>query len=281
MEPILSAKETGHGLPILLIHGWEMSGKVEEADFEPVLSSLPGLCRIYIDLPGMGSTPANSIKNMDDVFHRLTQFIDSRLGSSRFLVTGSSCGGYLARAVAQKYSSQVDGLLLRVPLIEPKDSMRDVDDFQPLVRNEELMAGLSLEDKALLGNVPVQTSTYIELAKSKTTQVYQPAMEAADTEVLDPIRADPKRYSLSFSLDDGEGVKFAAPTLVLCGRHDESVGYRDSLRLLEMYPRSTFVVLDRGTHGLPVDERGIFEVMVRDWIGRVHEWMGEKGNVTS
>lgn len=85
------------------------------------------------------------------------------------------------------------------------------------------------------------------------------------------IRADPQRYRLSFDLDD-EKAKFFAPTLVVCGRHDEGVGYRDSLRLLELYPRSTFVVLDRGTHALPVDEGGIFGALVRDWIFRVGEW---------
>lgn len=65
-----------------------------------------------------------------------------------------------------------------------------------------------------------------------------------------------------------------APALFLTGRHDESVGHRDSLRLLEQYPRSTHVVLDRGTHGLPIDEteRALFEALVRDWVARVGEW---------
>lgn len=48
----------------------------------------------------------------------------------------------------------------------------------------------------------------------------------------------------------------------------------DSLRLLELYPRSTYVVLDRGTHGLPIDETSVFEALVRDWINRVNEWRG-------
>ena len=91
--------------------------------------------------------------------------------------------------------------------------------------------------------------------------------------MLDPIRADPQRYRLSCPLDD-QVAKFLAPTLVICGRHDESVGYRDSLRLLELYPRSTYVVLDRGTHGLPIDQTSLFDALVRDWIIRVEEWRG-------
>ncbi|KAJ5578676.1 uncharacterized protein N7459_007640 [Penicillium hispanicum] len=271
MEPLLSAHEIGEGLPVLIIHGWQMQGRAEELDFEPIFSKTPGLRRIYVDLPGMGTTPANNVKDLDDIYRRLVQFIDSRIGKSRFLLVGSSCGGYLARAIAQEYIEQVDGLLLRVPLIEPKDSMRDLDAFKPLVANEQLMSNMSAEDRALLGNVLVQTPAYVKTLKAKYEEAFLPADKAADKEALDPIRTDPHRYQLSFSLDN-ESAKFFAPTLIVCGRQDESVGYRDSLRLLELYPRSTYVVLDRGTHGLPIDETGVFEALLRDWIARVHEW---------
>ncbi|KAL6240153.1 hypothetical protein BDW75DRAFT_197107 [Aspergillus navahoensis] len=281
MESILSAHEIGQGLPVLIIHGWQMDGRVEELDFEPIFSKTPGLCRIYVDLPGMGTTPANNVKDLDEIYRRLVHFIDSRLGRSRFLVAGSSCGGYLARAIAQKYIEQVDGLLLRVPLIEPEDSKRDLDAFEPLVANEQLMSRMSAEDRTLLGNVLVQTPAYVRSLKAKYEEVILPAEKAADKAILDPIRADPQRYQLSFPFDSG-GAKFLAPTLVVCGRQDDVVGYRDSLRLLELYPRSTFAVLDRGTHSLPVHgaETSVFEALVRDWIVRVDEWRGAR-TVTS
>ncbi|KAH8668838.1 putative alpha/beta hydrolase [Xylariales sp. PMI_506] len=273
MASTLSAHEIGDGIPVLIVHGWELEGSVEERDFEPVFSKTTGFRRIYVDLPGMGTTPANNIKNLDDIYQRLVEFIDTRLEKTRFLLAGSSAGGYLARALAQKYIDQVDGLLLRVPLIEPKDSMRDLDTFEPLVENEQYMSTISPEDKKLLGNVLLQTPTYVEALKEKYEQAYLPAAEKADSKVIDPIREDPDRYRLSFSLDD-PSAKFSAPTLILCGRQDSVVGYRDSLRLLELYPRSTYAILDRATHGLPVVEVSLFEALVRDWIVRVEEWRG-------
>lgn len=271
MESILSFQEIGQGLPVLLIHGWEGNGQVDMADFEPVLAKLPGLRRIYVDLPGMGKTPGTNVKNLDDMYNMLVKFIDAKIGTSKFLLTGSSCGGYLARALAQKYTSQVDGLLLRVPLVEPKYSMRSLDTLRPLIENKELMASLSEEERKSFGDVPVQTHAYISALRAKIVNVYNPSTAMADASVLGPIRDDPERYQLSWSLDDKD-VKFLAPTLILCGRHDDSVGYRDSLRLLELYPRSTYALLDRGIHGLPIDETGLFEALVRDWITRVHEW---------
>ena len=281
MEPILNSHEIGEGLPVLIIHGWEMETKVEELDFEPIFSKTPGLCRIYVDLPGMGNTPANNVKDLDDIYNRLVQFVDARLGKSRFMVAGSSCGGYLARGIAQKYSEQMDGLLLRVPLIEPENSRRDVDAFKPLVSNEQLMASLSSDDKKLVGDVLVQTPSYLEKLKTKVKQAYDPSVKKADSAVLDPIRADSQRYKLSLSLDSPDS-KFLAPTLIVCGRQDDAVGYRDSLRLLELYPRSTFAVLDRSTHGLPVDETetNVFDALVRDWVVRVGEWRRQAGAST-
>lgn len=276
-DSILHACEVGEGLPVLIVHGWELDGKSEELDFEPIFNRVAGFRRIYVDLPGMGKSPANGVRNLDDIYVRLQQFIDMRMGESSFLLVGSSCGGCLARALAQTYVEQVDGLLLRVPLVEPRDSLRDLDPFKPLVRNEKVMAELSSEDKALLGNVLVQTPAYIEKLKPKYKEAYQRASLAADQEALKPIREDPQRYSLSLELDSKQQPKLLVPTLIISGRQDDVVGHRDSLRLLELYPRSTFAVLDRSRHDLPVDDNGVFETLVRDWLMRVKEWRDTRG----
>ena len=270
----LATHEIGEGFPVLFIHGWECSGKVEELDFEPIFKQVSGFQRIYIDLPGHGSSPANGVKDLDDMYSRLVHFIDTKLQQSRFLLVGSSCGGYLAHALAQHYADQIDGVLLRVPLVEPQTDLRDLDSFQPLVKGDEAMTSLSREDRALLGNVPVQTPEYIQSLKTKFMSTYVPALEAADKEALAPIRADPQLYRLSSLSGSSKGNqrKVLAPALILCGREDQVTGYRDSLSLLELYSRSTFVVLDRAGHDLPVDDHGVFEVLVQDWLRRVGEW---------
>lgn len=122
----LSAHEIGEGLPVVILHGWPMNGKVD-LDFEPIFTKTPGFRRIYVDLPGMGTTPANNVKDLDDMLLRLRIFIDAWLGESKFLLVGSSCGAYLARALVQIYAEHVDGLLVRVPLIEPKNSLRGLE----------------------------------------------------------------------------------------------------------------------------------------------------------
>ncbi|CAO2654579.1 Nn.00g113120.m01.CDS01 [Neocucurbitaria sp. VM-36] len=272
-DSLLSAHEIGEGLLVVMIHGWEMDGIVEELDFEPVFTKAPEFRRMYVDLPGMGTTPAGNVKDLDDILLRLVQFIDAHVKKSKFLLIGSSLGGYLARVLAHKYVEQVDRLLLRVPLIEPNNSLRDLDTFRPLVSNEQLISSITEEDKALLGDVLIQTPAYIKSLEAKYEAAYLRVSKAADNAVLDPIRADPQRYQI-FLASDKEHPKLFAPTLIICGRQDGVIGYRDSLRLLELYPRSTYVVLDRGGHSLPVDENGVFEALDRDWLIRVDEWRG-------
>jgi pimeloyl-ACP methyl ester carboxylesterase len=172
---VLSAHEIGEGLPMLFIHGWEQDGEVEQLDFEPIFANRLGYRRIYVDLPGMGATPANNVKDLDDMYLRLEKFIDVRLGKSKFLLVGTSCGGYLAQALARRYIDQIEGLLLRVPLIEPNDGLRDLDTFKPLFANEQLISILSKEDKAVLGDVLVQTPAYLERLKRKYEETYVPA----------------------------------------------------------------------------------------------------------
>jgi pimeloyl-ACP methyl ester carboxylesterase len=273
----LSYESHGRGTPILFIHGWELSSAYERTEWEPIFYRLDPnqnqhrYRRIYIDLPGMGDTPAyDTIVDLQSMLDCVTAFIDSEISPARFLLVGTSLGGYLARALATKFGSQVLGVLLKVPLIKPDNEKRDVDVAKLIVRNEEAMAlipAAQLPD--LGGEVLIQTPVYIEKLLAKFA-VANASMIKNNNAVLEAIRNDPKRYSLPL-LESGGEVKFERPALILTGRHDDVVGYRDAMRLLEVYTRASFVVLDRGTHFLPVDEGAMVEGLVLDWLRRVDE----------
>ena len=163
----LASRYEGTGFPVLLIHGWEMNGQAEAYDFEPVFTKQAGYRRIYVDLPGMGESPAGNVKDLDSMLESLSQFIEKHILPQKFLLIGSSCGAYLARALAYRHSSAIQGLLLRAPLVEPDNSKRDVDPFAPAIANEEVVSTLSASDKELLGDIPVQTSEYVEMMRRK------------------------------------------------------------------------------------------------------------------
>lgn len=276
----------GAGQPILFIHGWTTAGAVEANDFEPVFADVATTPfeRIYLDLPGMGSSPAAGIQSLDDILARLEAFVTEYLvPRGPFLLVGTSCGAYLARALAWTFPDFVAGLLLRVPLVQPESMKRDLPSQGVAVADPALMASLSATEQARLGDVPVQTPRYLALLRQRLESVIFPAVAQADHTVLGPIREDPNRYVLR-ALVHTPLQPFRRPTLILTGRQDMDVGFRDAWnQLLDGYPRATFVALDRAGHGLPVDdERLLFMALVRDWLRRVvEEEPSVKGGVRS
>ena len=74
----------------------------------------------------------------------------------------------------------------------------------------------------------------------------------------------------SFDLDT-QTRPFEKPTLILTGRQDTHVGYRDAWAILEAYPRATFAVLDRAGHALGVEQDILFRALIHEWLDRVEE----------
>src|SRR6476661_2628036 len=89
--------EHGTGRPVLILHGAGVDHREAEACFEPVLEGVPGLRRIYPDLPGMGRTIApETLRSADDVLGSLLNFTDEVMGKTAHLLIGHSAGAYYA-----------------------------------------------------------------------------------------------------------------------------------------------------------------------------------------
>jgi pimeloyl-ACP methyl ester carboxylesterase len=263
----------GEGRPVLLLHGWTMDRRLEIADYEPIFArrnseGRNGYRRIYPDLPGMGQSRAKpGLKNQDDVLAALLGFIDQVIGRERFLLAGTSLGGYLARGIAAERPAQVAGLLLKMPAVIADTAKRDLPPFRPVVRDDALIASLSAAERDALGDVLVQTPGYIAALRPKVHERVQPAI-AATQPIAHEIRADPQRYGFSFDLAARE-KGFSAPTLIIAGRHDTIVGYRDAMGLLESYPRASLAVLDGADHKWPVVRLSLLEALVENWLARI------------
>lgn len=65
--------------------------------------------------------------------------------------------------------------------------------------------------------------------------------------------------------------KFNKPTLILLGKQDDCVGYKDARNILENFPHATFAVLDRAGHNLQIEQENLFNTLINDWLVRVHE----------
>jgi pimeloyl-ACP methyl ester carboxylesterase len=256
----------GEGRPIIMLHGWPLDHRHMMSELEPVFQHRDGWKRLYPDLPGMGRTPGrNWITHQDQMLDIALDFIDSVIPGQRFVVAGTSYGGYLARGVVHERSGLMDGLLLAVPVIHADESERTLPPAVTLVEDPALILELKpTEAEAMQGIAVVQSRELLEWLRANVF----PAIEAADQAFLSTVR---ENYAFSFDVDQLP-EPFAGPTLILMGRQDGVCGCRDAWGIMEDYPRATFAVLDRAGHGLAVEQRCLFNALVDDWLDRVDEY---------
>ncbi len=261
-------KTFGEGKPIIMLHGWPLDHRVLVSTMEPIFKDRDGWKRIYPDLPGMGETPGMEwITNQDQILDIVLDFVDDVVKGQRFVVVGFSYGGYLARGVVFQRAVMMGGLLLIAPVLLADDTQRTLPSHISLVKDPTLISELeqNLAD-AFQGFAVVQSRELLDSMKA----VGVPAREIADHDFLSKLG---ENYEFDFDVDTLP-EPFGGPTLMIMGRQDSSCGYHDAWSILENYPRGTFVVLDRAGHGLMIEQRGMFNALVNEWLDRVEEYAG-------
>jgi pimeloyl-ACP methyl ester carboxylesterase len=246
--------EQGEGSPLLALHGAGVDHREVMACLEPVFDALTGHRRIYVDLPGMGLTPApETISSADDVLDVLLEFIEGVIGDQPLLVAGHSAGGYYAQAIADRRPEQVVGLALLCPLFA---GVHDVPDHDVVVGSGDIGSD------EFRDYFTVQTA----LTLDRYERYVEPAARLADQSALARIGA---RWELSSSPQDEAPCR--RPALLVTGRQDSTVGYARAWELLEKYPRATFAVLDAAGHALPHEQPELLRALVTEWLDRVRE----------
>ncbi len=255
----------GEGRPIVSVHGMGVDSRTMKGCMEPVLADRSDAWkRIYFDLPGMGRTKgADWIRNSDDMAQFVLDVIDEVVGEEPFAIVGESYGGYLARAVVRRRPTQVLGVLLICPLVIVADDQRDTAPLTVLHR-----------DRRIEGVDAEETDFANLFLTNQTPEIWQRFRDemlvgftCGDNEFESRIRAD---GAYAFAADvDATAVSFERPALILAGRQDCLVGYRDAWKLLDNYPRASFAVLDMAGHALQIEQPELFRALVGEWLHRV------------
>jgi pimeloyl-ACP methyl ester carboxylesterase len=89
----------GSGTPIVLIHGFGVDHRLL-LPLDPTIEAHGGWRRVYLDLPGMGASPADGIDSSEDLVAAVEAAIDAEVGGEPFAVLGASYGAMVARRVA-------------------------------------------------------------------------------------------------------------------------------------------------------------------------------------
>jgi len=260
----------GEGRPIIMLHGWSGSRRHMISDLEPVFAQHTGWQRIYLDMPGHGKTPGKDwINNQDQMLEVVLDFIDHVIPGRNFSVAGVSAGAYLARGVVYKKLAMIEGVLLVVPLIVAEDAKRTLPPHVTLVKDQQLLAGLAQDEAEMFQMCVVQNQRILDGLKAG----FDPQSKEGDEQFQEKIRNNPANYAFSFDVDTIPGP-CPAPTLVIAGKQDAVVGYRDAWKILDNYPRGSFALLDRAGHFLGLEQEDLFRALTDEWLDRVEEYTG-------
>lgn len=258
----------GEGRPIIMLHGWSLSHRHMISDMEPLFTHRTGWQRIYLDLPGHGKTPGKDwITNQDKMLEVVLEFIDHVIPGRNFSVAGVSAGAYLARGVVYRKLAWIEGVLLAVPLIVAEDTKRILPPQVTLVEDPQLFTELAPEEVEMLQMCVVQNQKTLDALRASSIS----ASQEGDEQFQAKIRNNPANYSFSFDVDNIPGP-CPAPTLVIAGRQDAVVGYRDAWKILDNYPRGSFIILDRAGHFLGIEQENLFHALANEWLDRVEEY---------
>ena len=254
-----------------MIHGTEVDHTYMVSDMEPVFTKRDGWKRIYPDMPGHGKTPGMDwIANQDKMLEVVLDFIDKVIPGERFVLTGSSKGAYLARGIVHRRFEMIDGLLLTVPVIMADGNKREKPSHVTLVTDPILVSELEpAERDGFIQIAVVQDRKVLEYRRTNFTK----SDELFDEAFLSKIVDDPVNNNFTFAVDTLP-KPFPAPTLIVSGRQDSLVGYRDVWKILENYPRGTFAILDRMGHLMGAEQEGLFHALASEWLDRVEEYAG-------
>jgi pimeloyl-ACP methyl ester carboxylesterase len=260
----------GEGRPIIILPGWRGNTRRAAHRIESFFQNREGWKRIYIDPPGHGKTPGEDwITNQDKMLAVILACIDKLTAGQRFSMVGISLGGYLARGVMLHRAELICGMAMLVPGIIVEDEKRTVPPHTILVEDPAIVAELTPVEADIFGISVIHSRKWLNYLR---TFPQVPESENGDPKFQSKIREIPENYAFSFDVDDVL-EPFYGPSLIITGRQDSIVGYRDAWNILDNYPRATFVVLDRAGHLLEQRE-DLVHVLMNEWLDRVEENIG-------
>ncbi|MEG0295152.1 MAG: alpha/beta hydrolase [Clostridium sp.] len=260
----INYKIVGEGKPMVMLHGYSIDHRVLSGCMEPILCEIDGFKRIYFDLPGMGnSTTSDSVTNSDVMLDIVIEFINMVIPNDNFLIAAESYGGYLARGLVYKMASRVDGILMICPVIIAERDKRNIPEQIMIKKDEEILMTLSPEEAK-------DFNSSIILQNKKTFNRYnkevKPGLDIANKEFIHKFQTT--GYAYSFDVDK-INIQFDKPTLILLGRQDSVVGFKDALSIIDNYSRGTFAILDNSGHNLQIEQEDQFKCLVKEWINRI------------
>ncbi len=249
----LHYRDSGHGVPVLLLHAFPLSGAL----FDGQLTALSGRARFVVpDLRGFGQSALGDGPSTMEQLAEDAVLLLGHLGIGAAVVGGVSLGGYAALALLRHDPGRVAGLVLA-------DTQMGADDDaaragRETLAQDVLARGVDVLLERLLPRL-LRPSAPEALRASLAEQIRatQPAAAAAALRGM-ALRPD-SRDILS---------RFSGPVLVAVGAEDVLTPPAKAREMASVAPQATLVEIAGAGHLANLEAPELFNAAVAEFLGR-------------
>lgn len=254
-------------IPLLFIHGNGVDHRsLSWLDncFDVVTGTSPrSWKRLYPDLPGFGNAPALiGDGGLEDMANWLSEYVQREIGERPFGVVGNSMGGLLARSLAAQFPSQIVGMALLAPVIDPLREHRVLPVLEVTSEDKGFVQRMST-------NTSVDYSDFLDIqavVNQQTWDLYRsvilPGIHAVNRSALAKLE---EKYTMHPFPEEKTLGALDMPVLIVTGRQDQVVGFEDQMKLLRFYPHATFCVLNGAGHNVHIDQESTVRQLLGEW----------------
>lgn len=249
-------RETGKGLPLVLLHGYPHDATL----WEPQLETLAAHARVLApDLRGFGaSRPGPGAARIEDYAADVKALLDS-LSIPKAVVCGLSMGGYVALAMAAHHPEALAGLVL-VSTRAGADAQaaRDARETNATKALTEGTAAVAEPMVAKMLSPATAQRAPALVEKVRAMMMRQPKEGVA--QALRAMASRPDRTPLL------SGIR--VPTLVIHGQEDKLIPPAEAEAMANAIPGSRLVLVPGAAHLPNLEAPTLFDREVRSFLSR-------------
>ncbi|MET4224836.1 alpha/beta fold hydrolase [Oerskovia enterophila] len=232
----------GHGLPVLLVHGFPLDHRM----WEDAAAALPsGITVLAVDLPGLGESPLGGEPPSIEAAADAVVDAARAAGIERAVVVGMSMGGYVALAAAERHADFVVAL----GLVDTKSTADD-----DAARANRLRIADAVSESRTVDAVLGMPGALL----GATSKVARRGLTARLEEWIRSQRPDGVAWAqraMAARPDRTQVLaRFAGPVAVVVGEEDTLTPIEAAEHLVAAAPGATLVVVPAAGHMSAVED---------------------------
>lgn len=261
---MINYEDIGEGQAVYFIHGNSIDLESNYLFYEPLFEG-KDFRRIYIDLPGMGESDADSrLESTNDILDVILSLIETLTPGEPLVLVGHSFGGYMCLGIMDRLEERVRAGFVTCPVVEGQMKYRKLEELnQQIDEDFEVTDNKSYYDEYLDLTVRVNEATWALFQK-----LMVPGIKRANYKFLRHLmRAEGEFYQ--FRCEDNISIHKDTDLYVVLGKNDTVVGYKDQLKFFTSQQVDDIYVLTNAGHNPMIDAYEEVERIANKFINSI------------